>query len=226
MASIPAYLKAATLFEARGNVTAELAAHLHRWEARRKLRRWLLVAGVAAAMLLVVGSWLYIDRRRHAWAATFHSTIEETDFVTHFVLNDLDRSEYVLDPTARFPSDRGDMVTLDRLAFGALPADRKGFDIRVSVKNLGDDPIQLYLTPRFFDLVDDKGQHAELLYFCCEARGDLLPPQQARVIRLIYAADPGWEGKETTPGMIHFRISGLLPVVRATWSFRPLATAA
>jgi hypothetical protein len=31
---------------------------------------------------------------------------------------------------------------------------------------------------------------------------------------------------DLTPGMIHFRIQGLLPVVRASWNFRPLATAA
>ena len=138
----------------------------------------------------------------------------------------IERTEYTLDPTARFPTDRGDVVQLERLAFGKLSDGTKAFNVRVSVTNTTDQPILLDLTPRFFELVDDRGRQAELLYFCCEAHGDSLGPGEQRQIQLIYRSAQGWEGKETTPGMIHFRISGLLPVVRATWSFRPLATAA
>lgn len=158
----------------------------------------------------------------------FTSTIAESDFVSAFIMprDSVERVEYSLDPTARFPVDRGDVVRLERLAFGRLSDGAKAFSVRLSVNNTTDQPILLDLTPRFFELADDHGRQAELLYFCCEATGDTLGPGQQRQIDLIYRSAPGWEGKETTPGMIHFRISGLLPVVRATWSFRPLATAA
>lgn len=225
MESVPTYLKAVTLFEAKGNVAAELTAHVHRFNQQRRRRRWVSGAGLLSALVVAVAMGIYVNRDPTA-DPPFHSSIQDSDFVSYFVMDGVVRDEYMLDPTARFPTDRGDVVQLERLAFGELPDRRKAFSVRVSVTNYSDDPIQLDLTPRFFALIDDQGQQAELLFFCCEARGDLLPPKQQRVVHLIYSAAPGWEGKETTPGMIHFRISGLLPVVRATWSFRPLATAA
>jgi hypothetical protein len=156
------------------------------------------------------------------------SKIAEADFVSAFVFRPdlVERTEYTLDPTSRFPADRGDVVRLERLAFGKLADGTSAFSVRVSVNNVTDAPIQLDLTPRFFELADDRGRRAELLFFCCEAKGALLGLREQRQLHLIYRSEPGWEGKETTPGGIHFRVSGLLPVVRATWSFRPLATAA
>ena len=225
MESVPTYLKAVTVFEVKGNVAAEVTAYVHRFSQQRRRRRWVVVAGLLSALLIVGAMGMYVTRDSTT-EPPFHSSIQESDFVSYFVMDGVVRDEYRLDPTARFPTDRGDVVQLERLAFGELPNGRKAFSLRVSVTNYSDDPIQLDLTPRFFALIDDQGQRAELLFFCCEARGDLLPPQQQRVVHLIYAAVPGWEGKETTPGMIHFRIAGLLPVVRASWSFRPLATAA
>jgi hypothetical protein len=100
------------------------------------------------------------------------------------------------------------------------------FSVRLSVSNTTDELILLDLTPRFFELADEHGRRAELVYFCCEADGDTLPPGQQRRLDLIYRSAAGWEGNQTTPGWIHFRVSGLSPIVRATWSLRPLATAA
>ena len=224
---IPAYLRAVTIFEPEGNAAAELATHVKRLSARRNTRRWGGLAAALIALITSIGLVMYYVNPPQP-GISFESTIAESDFVAAFVLPQeiIERTEYSLDPTTRFPADRGDVVRLQRLAFGRLEDGHKAFSVRVSITNTTDQPIQLDLTPRFFELTDDRGQHAELLYFCCEARGDLIAPGQQRIVQLIYASAPGWVGKETTPGMIHFHISGLLPVARATWTFRPLATAA
>lgn len=227
MEEVPGYLRAVTFFEPKGNAAAEVAMHVKRLGERGSLRRRGAVAAALVVLLAGAGAFLYYERFAPA-DATFVSTIAAADFVTGFVMppDSLERSEYTLDPTTRFPPDQGDVVRLERLAFGRLEDGRKAFSVRVSVNNTTDQPIQLDMTPRFFTLTDDRGQHAELLFFCCEARGDIIAPGQQRVVQLIYASAPGWEGKETVPGAIHFEISGLLPVVRASWTFRPLATAA
>jgi hypothetical protein len=225
LASVPAYLRAVTIFQPKGNAAAEIAAHVAR--LGRVGRRWQWVAAAVGLGVVAVGAgaWLYLPAPDHK---AFASKIAESDFVTGFVMPEhvVKRTDYELDPAGRFPADRGDVVQLDRLAFGRVSDGAKGFSVKVSVINTTDQPILLDLTPRFFELVDDRGRPAELLYFCCEARGETLVPGERRQMHLIYRSVPGWEGKETTPGMIHFRISGLLPVVRATWSFRPLAMAA
>jgi len=228
MDSIPAYLKAVTLFEPKGNAAAEIAAHLNRLRRRRRPLLGIASAIVMAALAVGLGVWIHGRTTNTALGKAFVSTIAESEFVSGFVMpeSQIERTEYALDPTARFPTDRKDVVRLERLAFGELGDGSRAFSVRVSVNNTTDQPIQLDLTPRFFELADDQGRRATLLYFCCEAKGALLGPAQQRQIHLIYRSEPGWEGKETTPGSIHFRISGLLPVVRATWSFRPLATAA
>ncbi len=112
-------------------------------------------------------------------------------------------------------------------AFGSVELDGRAsaFNLEVRVKNVTEQPILLDLTPRFFELTLDRGLAAELVYFCCVAEGELLAPESERAIQLIYRSPADWVGKEVTGGMIRFRISGLLPVVQATWSFLPLATA-
>ncbi len=228
MSSIPAYLRAVTIFEPKGNAAAEIAAHVNRLTQRRRPLVWGSIAAAVVAVAVGLVVWIQGQTAGTGTAKPFVSTITQSDFVSAFVLPDgaVERTEYTLDPTTRFPADRGDVVRLERLAFGRLNDGSKAFSVRVSVNNTTDQPILLDLTPRFFELADDRGRQAQLLFFCCEAKGDTLGPGQQRQIDLIYRSAPGWEGKETTPGMIHFRISGLLPLVRATWSFRPLATAA
>jgi hypothetical protein len=228
MSNIPAYLRAVTIFEPRGNAAAEVAAHLHRLARRRRPLLWGAAAAVVLVLAVCLALWLHGQRNMAGSGKQFVSKITASDFVSAFVIpgRELERSEYALDPTSRFPADRGDVVQLERLAFGKLSDGGKAFNVLVSVNNTTDQPILLDLTPRFFELADDQGRQAELLYFCCDAHGETLSPGEKRQIQLIYRLLPGWEGKETNAGMIHFRVSGLLPVVRATWSFRPLATAA
>jgi hypothetical protein len=230
MADIPAYLRSITIFEPKGSAAAEIATHVERASMPRHRRRRAAVLGVLLAALCGIGLFVYFSSDSDSTPATppFVSTIAESDFVTAFVMSQdsIERTEYSLDPTSRLAADGAEVVALQRLAFGQLVDGRRAFSVRVGITNTTDQPIQLDLTPRFFAMSDDRGRHAELLYFCCEAQGDIIAPGQQRVIQLIYASAPGWEGKETTPGMIRFQISGLLPVVRATWAFRPLATAA
>lgn len=227
MSSIPAYLRAVTFFEPKGNAPAEVAAHVARLARRRKPLLWTAAAAALLAVAVGVAVWLEAPGPA-APGKPFVSKIAESDFVTAYVMppDMIERTEYSLDPTARFPADRGDVVRLERLAFGRLSDGSKGFSIKVSVTNTTGQPIVLDLTPRFFELVDDRGRQAELLYFCCEARGDTLGSGAQRELVLIYRSGQGWEGKETIPGRIHFRIFGLLPLARGVWSFRPLAAAA
>ena len=228
MEAIPAYLRAVTILEPKGNAAAEVAAHVHRLAERPRAWRWF--AAVLVAVAVAGGAWWIAGRRvgNGEDRKPFVSTIAESDFVTFFVMDadHLQRDEYALDPASPFPAGGGDVVRLERLAFGRLTDGAKAFSIRVAIANTTGQPIHLDLTPRFFELADDRGRRAELLFFCCETQKDMLSPGQSRSVHLVYRSAPGWEGKETTPGLIHFRITGLLPVVRASWSFRPLATAA
>jgi TIR domain len=230
MDSIPTYLKAVTIFQPAGNVAAEIAGHIG------PARRWnrpliwaaggiLLVGAGVAAMRLIPGVATWGPGVKEAPAGSrFVSRIAESDFVTQFVLN-VERTEYRLDPTARFPTDRGDVVDVNRVAFGKLADGTPAFSVRIGVTNTNQQPILLDLTPRFFELLDNRGQKAELQFFCCEAKGEMLGPAQQREIQLIYRSRGGWQGKETSASLIHFHVSGLLPLARGTWTFRPLATA-
>lgn len=226
METIPAYLRGVTIFEPKGNVAAEIAAHVERKNPRlrRRLRAGVAVGSAAAVVWLAV--WLYDRQTAVEPRQSFVSTIAATDFVSEHVLpaDVVTRDEYTLDPTTRFPAEP-DVVRLERIAFGRLADGSMGFNVRVNVHNPTAEPIQLDLTPRFFTLSDDQGRDAELLYFCCEAEGEILGPRQQRQLQLIYRAVPGWQGKEGGASRIHFHISGLLPLVRGSWSFPPLRTA-
>jgi hypothetical protein len=230
MDKIPAYLRSVTLFQPEGNAAAEITAHLGRDAG---LWRTYARGGAAIALLIGVafGASKLVDRARgdRGEKGTFVSRIEPSQFVSHYVLppDIVEKTEYTLDPTSRFPREGEDMVRIDRVSFGDLKIEdaSAAFSVALSVTNTGTEPILLDMTPRFFELVDDQGRRAELLYLCCEARGDRLAPGLKRVVQLIYRSVPGWQGKETSAGAIHFRVSGLLPLVQGVWSFRPLAVA-
>lgn len=225
--TIPAYLRSVTFFQPEGNAAAEIAAHLA--GRRRRRRRPLLLGGAVLAVLLAVGGGLWLRRAPGGEAGGFVSRIEASQFVSEYVFppDQLERTHYSLDPTSRLAGTGGDMLRLERVSFGFIEAgDRAGaFNLEVRVRNPTDQPILLDLTPRFFTLADDRGLEAELVFFCCPAAGEVLEPGAERAIQLIYQSPPDWVGKEVSGGMIRFRVSGLLPVVKASWSFLPLATA-
>jgi TIR domain len=225
METIPAYLKGVTIFEPQGNAAAEIAAHLGR--TPRRLGAVLVTA--TAAVLVILAVLFYPPVRRFIGIAQEAPTQKEalSNFVSILVFppEAIRRTEYSLDPASSFPPDGGDVVTLERVAFGRISHDYNAFNIIVALNNTSAQPILLDLTQRFFDLADDQGRKAELLYFCCKASGEPLGPGQQRQIQLLYRSPPGWEGKALSAHLIYFRISGLLPLLRGAWSFRPLATA-
>jgi len=225
METIPAYLKGVTIFEPQGNAAAEIAAHLGRSPRRFRV---VLIAAIAA-VLVILAVLFYTPVRRFIGGG--QEAIMQKQALSNFVdimvfrPNMIERTEYSLDPASSFPQDRGDVVTLERVAFGRVSQDYNAFNITVGVTNTSAQPILLDLTQRFFDLADDQGRKAELLYFCCKASGEPLGPAQQRQIQLLYRSPLGWEGKALSAHMIYFKISGLLPLLRGTWAFRPLATA-
>lgn len=136
-------------------------------------------------------------------------------------------TEYVVHPGPMTLTDTLGFLSLTDAGFGS--AHQPGgapdlFKFELTLTNTTADPIQLDLSDRFFSLSDDRGHRATLLYFCCAAQGDLLSPKQARTLVLFFQSGE-WYGKELAAHVIELRVAGLLPVERATWQFRPLATA-
>jgi hypothetical protein len=82
----------------------------------------------------------------------------------------------------------------------------------------------LDLNERFFSMADNNGRSAELIYFCCASKGDVLPPGEERTIQLFFR-DQGWHGKGVSARAIFLRVRGLLPVVSASWKAPTLPTA-
>jgi hypothetical protein len=142
-----------------------------------------------------------------------------------FNLSEQDRIEFEAEPGIVPEETLTDFLRLDRVAFGELGPSERAYSIELRIKNTSTEPILLDLDERFFSLVDEQGQAAELAYFCCVSRGDLLSPGQERAVTLTFRALPGWFGKETSSNQVFFRIRGLLPILRATWQIPTLAVA-
>jgi hypothetical protein len=136
-------------------------------------------------------------------------------------------TEYVVHPGQMVLTDTLGFLRLTDAGFGS--GDQPGgapdlFKFELTLTNTTPEPIQLDLSDRFFSLSDDRGHRATLLYFCCPAKGELLSPNQARTLVLFFQSRE-WYGKELSAHAIELRVAGLLPVERAAWQFRPLATA-
>ena len=148
-------------------------------------------------------------------------------FVSHIVFDesDLEQVEFEIE-TGMLPEETiTDFLKLTRVAFGKLESSDLAYSVELRIKNTGPEPILLDLDERFFSLVDEQGQAAELAYFCCVSRGDFLSPGQERAVKLIFQALPGWAGKELSSNSVFFRVRGLLPVLRATWQIPTIAVA-
>ena len=116
---------------------------------------------------------------------------------------------------------------VERFVFGSLTDGAVALSVDLVVVNTTAEPIALDISSRFFEMKDDRGRKADLVYFCCVAgAGDVLGPGQTRKVQVIFRAPASWLGKETQASRIDFHINGLLPLARGTWSVPTLATAA
>jgi hypothetical protein len=150
------------------------------------------------------------------------------NFVRHgsFRLNP--PTEFVVSPQDLGLRDVKGFLTLVDAAYGSATSDERApntFRMELRITNTASAPIHLDLTERFFTLEDDRGRRATLRYFCCQAQGDLLAPGQSRSLLLFFQSSE-WYGKEVGARRILLKVTGLLPVERATWEFPALATAA
>ncbi|MBI1842222.1 MAG: hypothetical protein HYR88_15410 [Verrucomicrobia bacterium] len=148
------------------------------------------------------------------------------EFVAQFIYrtNMLERTEFSTEP-GRFPADKLDeFLTLSRLAYGIADKTNRAFQVDLTVKNVSREAVMLDLNERFFAMADDKGRNAELLYYCCAAKGNLLAAGEVRTVQLFFR-DAGWHGKGVSSSAIYVRVQGLLPVVSASWKAPTLATA-
>ena len=148
-------------------------------------------------------------------------------FVSHIVFDvgNLERVEFEIESGMLPEETITDFLKLTRVAFGELESSELAYSVELRIKNTGTEPILLDLDERFFSLVDEQGQAAELAYFCCVSQGDFLSPGQERAVTLIFQALPGWVGKELSSNLVSFRVRGLLPVLRATWQIPTIAVA-
>lgn len=118
-----------------------------------------------------------------------------------------------------------DFIRLSSIDYGDLGSDGVAFNIRLILHNTSDAPLVLDLTDRFFSMVDDQGQEAELIYFCCNSRvGELLGAGQERTMLLLFRAPPDWFGKNIAANYIFIRVDGLLPINRLAWRMHTLKT--
>ena len=118
-----------------------------------------------------------------------------------------------------------DFIRLSRIAFGELEPEGAGFNIQLVLHNTSESPLVLDLSERFFSLVDDQGRAAELVYFCCTSKGEILSAGQERTVQLFFRSPSGWIGKSISANYIFIRVDGLLPIVRLAWKLRTLAVA-
>src|SRR5262245_11211404 len=156
-----------------------------------------------------------------------HRDSHPPEFVAQFVYrtNMLERTEFMTEP-GRWPSDKLDeFLTLSRQAYGIADKTNRAFQVDLAIKNTTRETILLDLNERFFSMADNNGRSAELIYFCCAAKGDTLPPGEERTVQLFFR-DAGWHGKSVSASAIYFRVRGFLPVVSASWKSPTLATAA
>lgn len=97
--------------------------------------------------------------------------------------------------------------------------------ITLDLKNPLEEPLALELKDEFFGLKDDTGVEGQLVHSQYPRSNTVLSSQQSSTI-VLYFRYRGWRGKHLKANSILFQVQGLLPIVRAEWSMRTLATAA
>lgn len=190
-----------------------------------------ILTGSAAVLTALTGSYLAFRDRP---APPPPPTTEPSDSV--LARSFIQRGSFPVGPPTEFilsPQDFGlqdttQFLTLVDAAFGSAMPDEAApniFRLELRITNTTSAPIHLDLTSRFFSLEDDRGQRATLRHFCCRAQGDPLAPGQSRSVVLFFHSSD-WYGKSINARRLLLKVTGLLPVERATWELPVLATAA
>jgi hypothetical protein len=137
----------------------------------------------------------------------------------------IERKDFEVEPTTELTTqEAARLLTIERVAFGRLPDDTTGYDIRLRVANPTDKVMKLVLEKRFFALEDAQGRAAEMIYFCCEVREAILPVGGARDVQIIFVSRREWGGKGGVSEAF-VKVQGFLPIVRESWSISLPVTA-
>jgi hypothetical protein len=193
-----------------------------------------ILTGIAAVLTAVTGLYLAVratsDGGADVLSTTSHTSSSSAPTSPPFVRAGSQpvppSREYQLQNGGIKLPDKPRLLRVKEFAYGSSDGGRSPdiFKIELVITNTSAEPILLDLTDRYFSLADDLGRRAELIGFCCDAQGEMLSPGESRTARVFFRSK-GWYGKEVAADEILFRVQGLLPVERATWSFRPLYTA-
>lgn len=193
-----------------------------------------ILTGVAAVITAATGAYLGFrkagpDLKPGIVDSVPKAPPAEPAFLRQGSFHDPELAEFVLGPNPSGLRDTLGFLKLTDAAYGTTnPAPGSAPDVfrfELTLTNTTAAPLTLDMASRYFSLDDDRGRAATLLYFCCPASGTLLPPGQSRTL-ILYFQSADWYGKSVQAHLINFRITGLLPIERALWQVRPLATAA
>jgi len=227
---IPAFLAALGILEGHGNLPAEVVAEVAGLAAsrRRRVSRLALSGAVLATGLLVVLSPLIPEPDAEQ---SLEESAEEgsraSEFVTSEILSEpnghgdrrVTELEYEQQPSHPLWRDAVRPVELISVSIGRYEG-KEATRIEIEVANHTEAAHAVSLGPNRFRLENQRGEELELLRFCCEATGESLAPGQTRRFELVYEGTPtsGAVSKESSiDASFVFKITGLLPVLRASW---------
>jgi hypothetical protein len=96
----------------------------------------------------------------------------------------------------------------------ALQVQKSFYGLSVSAVQYSQQNLQLIFDKEFINLRAGSGETANLAYFCCAARDEILRPGQTREIELIYEWPSGWS---RTVERTYFSIRGFEQVIFVEW---------
>ena len=128
----------------------------------------------------------------------------------------LKRTEYeISEDGALSRPEINKLIQVSSATMGRLPNnDSTASQIRVTIENTSSQTLRLTFDKEFFNLSIRSGEAANLAYFCCAARDEILRPRQTKEIELIYEWPSGWS---STAQDTYFSIQGFQQVKFAEW---------
>lgn len=197
---------------------------------------WTTVPGILTGVAALLGAitTAYVTLHKQATSASVRDSIPssphqpagEPVYTRHGSFPSPHQTELVVVPSPAL-TDSASFLRLTDASFGTADSTRSAPDVfrfELVLTNTTPAPVMLDLSDRFFALEDDRGRSAKLIFFCCPANGDLLPVSQSRTL-VLYFQSSDWYGKGINAHVINLKVTGLLPIERATWQVPVLATA-